>query len=231
MKKILLVLYIFLPFFVFAQKDSIYNPKSLPIAADGYRLKFTIQQTILPGSLLIAGSLLTSSHPNSFKNKVKDYRNAHYPNFKTKIDNYLEFTPLVLSYGLEFCGMKPRHDILQRSLIIAKSQIISNSVSNILKYTTKNLRPDESTYNSFPSGHTIQAFSMATVLSVEFGKKYKWVPFASYAIATSVGILRILNNRHYISDVMAGAGIGIFSTKIVYWTHRYRWGKKQDVQK
>ncbi len=221
MKKILLLLYIYLPLGGFAQKDSVYHPKN-----DNYRLKFSWQQTIIPSTFLISGCLLTSADANSFKNQVKDYRNIHYPNFKTKVDNYLEFTPLVLSYGLEFCGMKPRHDILQRTLIIAKSQIISNSLSNIIKYSTKLLRPDRSSYNSFPSGHTIQAFSMATVLSLEYGKKYKWVPFASYAIATSVGIMRMLNNRHYLCDVVAGVGIGIFSTKISYWTHRYLWDKK-----
>jgi len=214
-KTIFIVLYIFFPFFVVAQRDSVVFPK----------LKFTPRQLIIPSTLIITGSLLTSTQPNSFKNKVKEYRNIHYPNFKTKVDNYLEFTPLLLTFGLEFCGMKPKNNLLQRTLIIAKSQIISNSFSNILKYTTKNLRPDGSTYNSFPSGHTSQAFSMAAILSVEFGKKYKWMPFASYAIATSVGILRIMNNRHYISDVIAGAGIGILSTKISYWTHRYRWGK------
>ncbi len=216
MKRSLIVLYIFLPFFVWAQKDSIYHTP----------LKFTPRQTIIPATLIIAGSLLTSPDPNSFKNKIRDYRNMHYPNFKTTIDNYLEFTPLAFSYGFELCGMKPRHDILQRTLIIAKSQLIANGITNIIKYTAKNLRPDGSTYNSFPSGHTSQAFSMATILSVEYGKKYKWVPFASYSLAASVGILRMLNNRHYVCDVLAGAGIGIISTKIAYWTHRYSWNKK-----
>ncbi len=47
-------------------------------------------------------------------------------------------------------------------------------------------------------------------------------------MATGVGAMRVMNNRHWISDVMVGAGIGILSTNLAYLTHRYRWGKKKN---
>jgi membrane-associated phospholipid phosphatase len=47
----------------------------------------------------------------------------------------------------------------------------------------------------------------------------------------NIQALRIMNNKHYLSDVLIGAGIGILSTKISYWTHQYKWNKrKRSVQ-
>ena len=80
---------------------------------------------------------------------------------------------------------------------------------------------------SFPSGHTAQAFAAAAMLSEEYGYHYKWVPYLSYGIASTVGVLRMANNKHYLSDVLVAAGIGILSTKVAYWTHQYNWGKSK----
>ena len=48
----------------------------------------------------------------------------------------------------------------------------------------------------------------------------------AYGIASSVGMLRMANNKHYISDVLVGAGLGILSMKMSYLTHQYKWNKK-----
>ena len=52
-----------------------------------------------------------------------------------------------------------------------------------------------------------------------------WISVGGYLCATATGIFRVTNNRHWVSDVLIGAGIGIASVKVVYLTHRYRWGK------
>jgi hypothetical protein len=51
----------------------------------------------------------------------------------------------------------------------------------------------------------------------------------AYTIATSVGALRMLNNKHWQSDVFAGAGIGILSAHAAYLSHRNRWGRKPTI--
>jgi len=51
------------------------------------------------------------------------------------------------------------------------------------------------------------------------------MPYAAYGVASGVGLLRVANNKHYISDVLIGAGIGILSMKAAYWTHQYKWKK------
>ena len=79
-----------------------------------------------------------------------------------------------------------------------------------------------------PSGHTAQAFVSATILDMEYRDTSPWISVAGYAVATTTGMYRMINNQHWISDVLIGAGIGIFSTKVVYFTHKYHWGKKSS---
>ena len=88
---------------------------------------------------------------------------------------------------------------------------------NGIKYTAKEMRPDGSTANSWPSGHTATSFVGATILHKEYGlTRSPWWSVAGYGVATATGVMRVLNNRHWISDVMSGAGIGIMSGELGY---------------
>lgn len=79
------------------------------------------------------------------------------------------------------------------------------------------MRPDNSTRNSFPSGHTATAFMTAHMLHMEYGDVSPWISVGGYTVATVVGVSRQLNNRHWISDVLSGAGIGILSVEFGYF--------------
>ena len=188
--------------------------------------RFSYRQLYPPTGLMLAGLLLNGKSPHSLNTKIVNYRNEHSPHFHTKWDNYLQFSPIVFTYGFEAIGMHPKTDILNRSVILLKSELLMTVTVRVLKNATHVLRPDSSAYNSFPSGHTAQAFAAAALLSEEYGYRYKWVPYFSYGLASTVGILRIANNKHYLSDVLVAAGIGILSTKAAYWTHQYKWGHK-----
>jgi len=65
-----------------------------------------------------------------------------------------------------------------------------------LKNTTNVQRPDGSSYNSFPSGHTARAFVAATFLHKEYGSKSIWYSIGGYTMATAIETFRVLNNRH-----------------------------------
>ena len=95
----------------------------------------------------------------------------------------------------------------------------------LLKNTINETRPDGSNTHSFPSGHSAQVFLAATFLSQEYKHRLPWIPYAAYTMASSVAAFRIANNRHYITDVLVGAGLGILTQKVAYWTHQYRWGR------
>jgi membrane-associated phospholipid phosphatase len=79
-----------------------------------------------------------------------------------------------------------------------------------------------SSFHSFPSGHTITAFSMATVIAKEYRDK-KWVGITSYGLASLVGLSRISLDRHWASDVLIGSILGYAIGNFTYKQHQHRW--------
>jgi len=139
--------------------------------------------------------------------------------FKTKVDDYLKYAPAATVYILNAAGIKGRHKIVARTIILGVSSVLADQVVTSLKHGTHQLRPDGSTYNSFPSGHTTTAFIGAEMMNQEFGWRSPWYSVLGYSMATATGVLRVMNNRHWLSDIVAGAGIGILTTKFSYWLY------------
>lgn len=190
--------------------------------------RFSARQLSIPVGLLGAGILLNGNAAEGPKKELAEERNEHIPGFKTHIDNYLQYSPIAIAYALDAAGVKSRTDFPNRTAILIKGEVMMLGAVAIIKNTTHQLRPDGTTYNSFPSGHTAQAFAAATFLSEEYKDRFRWMPYAAYGLASTVGMMRIANNRHYVSDVLVGAAIGILSMKASYWTHNYHWGKKRN---
>lgn len=155
------------------------------------------------------------------KDKKTAFRSARFSfekNFKTKIDNYTQFVPYALIPALKLAGYEGRSSWLRLGASAFAANAIMALAVNATKYSVKEMRPDNSTRNSFPSGHTATAFVAATILHKEYGlTRSPWFSIGGYALATATGVMRVLNNRHWISDVMAGAGIGIMSTELGYF--------------
>lgn len=186
----------------------------------------TLKKVAIPAILMGTGIITTLwNNPESLKNEIVEGRNNHFYDFNTHIDNYLQFSPIVIAYGLDAFGVKSKTDFMNRSVILFKTEIFALASVSLLKNITHEKRPDGSDYKSFPSGHTTEAFAAATFLSEEYKDRFKWMPYAAYTIATGVGVMRMGNNKHYIGDVLMGAGLGIICTKVAYWTHQYKWGK------
>ena len=138
-------------------------------------------------------------------------------NFHTEIDNYTQFAPFALSTVLNFAGVEGRSDHTRYLASSAMAYAIMAGIVNPIKYSASEMRPDGSTRNSWPSGHTATAFVSATILHKEYGlTRSPWYSVAGYGVATATGIMRVLNNRHWVSDVLSGAGIGILSTELAY---------------
>ncbi|HMF69920.1 MAG TPA: phosphatase PAP2 family protein [Flavitalea sp.] len=202
------------------------SSKTLSLKTRLLTTQFRLKSLFIPTSLMLAGVGTNSNGREAFKMELTEERNELFPTFHTKVDNYLQFSPIVIAYSLDAAGLKSRTDFVNRTVILIKGEMLMMGSVNLLKQATHQLRPDGSTYNSFPSGHTAQAFAAATFLSEEYKQRLPWIPYAAYGIAGSVGALRMANNRHYISDVLFGAGLGVLSMKAAYWTHRYKWNKR-----
>jgi len=155
------------------------------------------------------------------KDSKKGFRSARFSfekSFKTQIDNYTQYAPYAVVLGCKLAGYEGRSNWGRFLVSTAFSNMIMAASINSIKYSVKEMRPDNSTKNSFPSGHTATAFTAATILHKEYGlTRSPWFSVGGYAVATATGVMRVLNNRHWISDVMAGAGIGILSTELGYF--------------
>lgn len=163
--------------------------------------------------LFIAGGVVFN-HEKEFRNM----RNTHIPNFEYSYDNYLQYAPMILMLGLKACGVESRNSWGRMLTADVFSAGIMATLVNGLKYTVKKERPDHSAKNSFPSGHTATAFMAATMLHKEYGLTRSPIySIAGYTVATATAFSRILNNRHWMSDLLFGAGIGIISTELGYY--------------
>lgn len=190
---------------------------------------FKFRQLYIPLALISTGISLNSNREESLKMEIKEERNEYLHSFKTSLDDYLQFSPIAIAYLLDASGVQSRTDLVNRSAILLKGEFIMLAATYAGKTFSHQLRPDGSAFTSFPSGHTAQAFAAATFLSEEYKHRIKWMPYAAYALASVVGGLRIANNKHYINDVITGAGVGILSMKLSYWTHQYKWGRKSKT--
>lgn len=94
---------------------------------------------------------------------------------------------------------------------LIRAQIISQSTTQLLKFAANRTRPSGEP-RSFPSGHTSSAFAMATVLQRHYGFR---VGVPAYAVASYVGASRIQAGKHYLSDVIFGATLGIVAGRTV----------------
>ena len=108
----------------------------------------------------------------------------------------------------------------------AQAMIVTGAYSGLLKYSVKRERPDGSDSLSFPSGHTSTAFSLAAVADHHYGWK---VGLPAYVLASGIGLSRIESNSHHLSDVLAGATLGLIVGRTVARVDGERPAKKRFV--
>lgn len=186
------------------------------IASEKKEDKISYKQFIAPAVLVTSGALLLNSALND---DLQSNANRFFgEDFQTSVDNFLPFVPVAQIYLGKSFGFKPKNNFKQQTINIAIANVMAVSVTEILKRSAKEERPDQSDDLSFPSGHTSVAFTNAALLYYEYKDSNLWYAGSGFLFATATGILRIANNRHYTSDVLAGAGIGLASGLIVsYW--------------
>ena len=149
-----------------------------------------------------------------------DMREDH-PNFSTKVDNYFQFVPVATVYALNLAGVAGKNRFIDRSILYALSQAIRFGAVNVIKNASNRQRPNSFDDKSFPSGHASTAFAAAEFMAQEYGEVSPWYGVYAYSFATATAILRVYNNDHWFSDIIAGAGFGILSTKAAYLIYPY----------
>lgn len=173
------------------------------------------KRTAVPLSLITAGALLSTS---VFEVSVnKNIRSLAGNDFHTKIDDYTRYVPIVQMYAADALGVKAKNHWFDQTKNLALAMVVTDFIVNNLKDNIHKMRPDEAMGNgSFPSAHTAQAFTTAAVMYEEFKDSSPLLAYSGFVVAGATGMMRMMNNAHWLSDVMVGAGIGILVTKAVY---------------
>jgi membrane-associated phospholipid phosphatase len=204
--------------------------QSVPYPADSLPAKPFIKKQraisfLLPAAMVGYG-VIALNNPTlqqlneNIYNKIQE-RDGVY---QSGIENYLQYLPAASVYILDAAGVKAAHNFGDRSLLLLTSAAIDVSTVMLMKHFIDMERPDKSDYKSFPSGHASIAFMNAEFMNKEYAYRSPWYGVSAYAVAGLTGALRIYGNKHWFSDVVAGAGIGILATKTAYLI--YPWLKK-----
>lgn len=217
MKKAILLLIIFL------QALQVFAQDSIDVAVPEIKndLKFKYEALIIPATLVGFGVIGLESETikninSATRNEIKEHIDE-----KLSLDDFSQYAPFASVYALNAFGINGKNNFKDRTVILTTAYLIMGGTVGILKSTATVSRPDGTSTNSFPSGHTATAFMGAEFLYQEYKDVSIWYGISGYAVATGTGFFRMYNNRHWLTDVAAGAGIGIISTKIAYWINPF----------
>jgi len=207
----LYILILFCPYFALAQTgDTRDSLESQP--------KASIKPFILPAAFIGYGLVsLTGNNPiRKLDLRVTNDIKQHSSRFFTRTDDYLRYAPAAAVYALNLSGIKGKHSLADATGIYLLTTAISGTLAISSKHLTLRTRPDGSDNRSFPSGHSTTAFASAEFLRQEYKDVSPWYGYAGYTVATTTAVLRLYNKKHWLSDVVAGAGFGILSAKASY---------------
>ncbi|NTW49102.1 MAG: phosphatase PAP2 family protein [Chlorobiales bacterium] len=179
--------------------------------------RLTWQNLALPVAMITYGVIgIENKELRSYNFEIREEVLEHIDE-KATIDDFMQYAPGAAVYGLNAMGIKGRHKLVDGTIIYGSSLLVMMGIVTSLKLATHIERPDKSAKNSFPSGHTATAFASAEFLWQEYKDVSIWYGLAGYSVAAATGIYRIMNNRHWLTDVVAGAGIGMLTTKLAYF--------------
>ncbi|QYS87926.1 phosphatase PAP2 family protein [Flavobacterium davisii] len=155
----------------------------------------SVKKMIIPATLITSGIILRTP---AWRNQLLDFKNQLFgASFSTKVDDYIQYIPIIQTLGGKSIGIESKHGYKQ----MITNQIISNAISAAvvhgLKNSVKDLRPDGSANNSFPSGHAATAFTNAMIQYLEYKDSNKWYAASGFLFATATGVLRVANTRHW----------------------------------
>ena len=175
--------------------------------------KFKPKSLILPTSLITVGAIGTAIdgmndfHLFSRKDSVR----------KIRIDDYMEWGMLGWVFVCDLMG-KEKHNWVDQLCLVVIAEGFNAGMTRVVKHAVGEVRPDGGPH-SFPSGHTANAFLGAHIAWKEFKDSSPVLAYSGYALATFVACSRLYNNRHWVADVVAGAGFGILSVELAYLTY------------
>lgn len=188
-----------------------------PVLADtvevGHERMFRPQQLVVPAVMITAGAVAVSNdHLRDLKMDVRDaFQRGRGSHRKANVETWVTLSSQLFTVCL---GPKPKHSFVDRMLVKATSYAVLYSTMPIVRRCVREPRPDGHSQHAFPSFKTANAFMAAEQVRIERG--WGW-GMGMYTIAAGVGVLQMYNDRAYVNDVVAGAGMGILACHAAYW--------------
>lgn len=192
------------------------NPMEVNISTKKSFLNAPYSKFIIPSAFILYGVAARNSGVLRLLDKNVHGQVDKRLKVRVPVDDYIQYVPAVSLYGLGLSGMKASHNLRDQTIVMATSYMIMATVVQSSKRIISVRRPDGSNDKSFPSGHTATAFVGAHLLFKEYKDTSCWIGIFGYFVAASTGGLRVLNKKHWVSDVIAGAGVGILSVELAY---------------
>ncbi len=181
--------------------------------ADSLDCRFRARQLIVPGVLIGVGSV-ASAIPAWRRDVDQRLDRELGSSRRWRAAAYVEWIPYAAAIGAGYVGAHASSPIADRLLLTATSFVVLEAVTQPLKRVVGRRRPDGSDCHSFPSGHTATAFAGAELTRMIYGPVWGT---GAYIVATGVAAMRMAGRHHYLSDCIAGAGIGILSARAAAW--------------
>ncbi|ALW86271.1 hypothetical protein AUC43_14970 [Hymenobacter sedentarius] len=176
----------------------------------------------IPSALLGVGVMAHSPRYSALlcqaKQEIQEETLEEFPAFDAHgLDDYTRHVPLAAAYAMMASGHPGERTAVGFTLIYLLAHELDNGVVSNLKRMSAEARPNNAQdFSSFPSSHTSQAFLTATLLHEQYGRQYPWLSVSGYAVAAATGTMRVLGNKHWATDVLAGAAVGFLSAETVW---------------
>lgn len=198
-----------------AMDNNVTNNKLPTDTATNTNYRFHVGQLALPVGLITLGAFgVKNKHFNNIKNSIASEMDHLRKSNYFRADDYIQYFPIAAYLAMGSIGVKSKHSLKERLITGTTSYLAMGILVNVTKHTVGEMRPRSKARNSFPSGHTATAFMGAELIRQEYGT----VPaIGAYTVATGIAFSRLYNGRHWLNDVIAGAGVGILCARIGYW--------------
>ena len=181
-------------------------------ASIAYRPEPLTYRSLIPIGLFTTSLLYNDNRLDKRIIKLGDMESP-----RLKSADYLQYSPAAVMLTLKAAGLESRSDWPRMITADIIGAALFTTINNVTKYTVRRERPDGSARNSYPSGHTGTAFLCAQMLHKEYGETVSpWISVGGYGLAATTGFFRVLADRHWCSDVLGGAAMGILSAEVAY---------------
>lgn len=167
---------------------------------------------LIIGALLLGGGIAGHLSDHNYSKQQTFY----FPHHSSTADNIIRWTPTAIRLGFRLAGVQGKSNWQRLLASHIATYGLNIGITETLKRSIRQTRPDGYDSRSTPSGHAALAFMSAAILDEEYGHISPLVTLGGYAVSTAVSFNRTLGNHHYPGDVLMGAGIGLLSAKVAY---------------